>query len=52
MKARNRSVKSGFIRRIAAQLEVLLTQTPYVKNALSRRQSLPVDEVVVVGLGV
>lgn len=51
MNARNRSMKSGFMGRLAAQFPELLAQTPDLQDAFGLGQLHPVLDVVAVGLG-
>src|SRR5207245_1407615 len=50
-KARNRSRKSWFMRRVAAQLPELLTEAPDLQDALAGRLLHPELEVVAVRVG-
>jgi len=49
--ARNRSRKSGFIRRSAEQLPLLERQLPGEQHAIGGRQSTPVREILPIGVG-
>ena len=47
--ARNRSTKSGFIGRSAAQAPELLAEAPHLQDTLALDHLLPEDEIVAVG---